>query len=320
MNCPTCNNRARRFGKDRKAHQRFQCVTCKITFIEPYPKTLEGMCIPEEKILLAVQCLVEGNAIRSTARIVGLEKRTVLRLLRIAGEWCSRVMDEKIRKVPVKHIEADEIWSFVTKKEAHKRPEEADNYFIGDAYTFVAIEATSKLVVCYTLGRRDGQTALEFIRKLARATSDVFQLTTDGFFAYRPAVEKVFGKNIAFAQLVKNFESHPLEAATAEHRYSPGKFVASTKTVICGNPNVRRISTSIVERSNLNIRLANRRFTRLTNGFSKKWENLNHALAIYFAHYNFCRIHLSLRVTPAMEAGITDHVWSLGELLASSGN
>jgi IS1 family transposase len=225
-------------------------------------------------------------------------------------------MEEKIINVPVDYIEADEIWGFVEKKERHKYTEgDLANPKIGDAYTFVGIEAKSKLVLCYQLGRRDIETALKFTEKLSRATGARFQLTTDGLKAYIEAVEQTFGADIDFAQLAKTYKSD--EIGNIERRYSPGDFVSAKKVPVMGDPDEEMISTSYIERQNLTTRMSMRRLTRLTNGLSKKWENLDMALALHFAHYDFCRVHQSLRVTPAMEAGITDHIWTLDELIGA---
>jgi transposase-like protein/IS1 family transposase len=311
-----CLSTAKRFGFDRYRNQRFRCHVCKKTWSEAKPRTLGTMRINEAKGLMAIQLLVEGCSIRSIERITGIGKAALLRLLVLAGERCQRVMAEKIRNVNLEYVEADEIWGYVFKKEGHKyKPEEIENTKIGDAYTFVAIEGKSKLVACYELGRRDIPTALRFTDKLQRAASGRFQLTTDGLKAYVEAVEQTFGADIDFAQLVKKYKSD--EDGNIERRYSPGDFVSAKKVTITGNPELDKVSTSYVERQNLTMRMMMRRLTRLTNAFSKKWENLDKALSLHFAYYNFCRVHKTLRVTPAMEAGITNHVWSIAELLTA---
>lgn len=227
-------------------------------------------------------------------------------------------MGQNIRDIPMGNVEADEIGGFVRKKEGHKKEEEKNNPRIGDAYTFVAIEAKSKLVVCFTLGRRDFETAKKFTDKLQKVASGQFQLTTDGLRAYLEAVEQTFGIDIDFAQLVKTYKSD--ESRKIERRYSPGDFVSAVKVPVMGKPDMETVSTSYVERQNLTMRMSMRRLTRLTNGFSKKWENMEKTLALHFVYYNFCRIHQSLRVTPAMEAGITGHIWTLDELVGATFN
>lgn len=313
MTCHNCRAIAQRFGFDRNRNQRFRCLQCSKTFLEDKPRLLDDMRILPDKAMLALQLLVEGNSIRTTERITGIGKSAIIRLLLLAGEKCQRLMKERIRNVSLEYVEADEIWGYVKKKEGHKTADEKDNHQIGDAYTFVSIEGKSKLVVCYQLGRRDLPTALSFLEKLQHAAKDRFQLTTDGLRAYVDGVEQVFGTEIDFAQLVKSYRSD--ESGRLERRYSPGDFVGAKKVTITGCPEEAKISTSYVERQNLTMRMMMRRLTRLTNAFSKKWENLDKALALHFAYYNFCRVHQTLRVTPAMEAGLTNHVWSIAELL-----
>ena len=235
-----------------------------------------------------------------------------MRLLVLAGAKCEKLMGRLIVNVPVKDVECDEIWGFVRKKEGHKWPHEANDGSIGDAYTFVAIERNSKLVLNFALGRRNQATTDAFIEGLRDATSrDPYQVTTDGFAPYRSAIDNTLCGRVDFAQLVKVYRSD----REGEARYSPPEVVATESFPITGNPDPARICTSIVERQNLTMRMQIRRLTRLTNAFSKKWENLWAAICLHFAWYNFCRIHRTLRVTPAMEAGITDHVWEVAELL-----
>jgi len=313
MTCHYCCAIAKRFGYDRKQNQRFRCLQCGKTFTEPRNKPLGDMRIPIEKAMLCLQMLVEGCSIRTIERITGIGKTAIISLLLTAGEKCQRVMRDKIKNVSLQFVEADEIWGFVQRKNRHVKEDDPDRDRVGDAYTFVAIEAKSKLVICYELGRRDIPTATRFIQKLHDAASARFQLTTDGLKAYLEAVETVFGTEIDFAQLVKSYRSD--DGSSAERRYSPGDFIGSKKVTVMGQPNEDKINTAYVERQNLTMRMMMRRLTRLTNAFSKKWENLNYALALHFAYYNFCRVHQSLRVTPAMEAGITDHVWTIEELV-----
>ena len=261
--------------------------------------------------MFALNCLVEGCSIRSTERLTGLHRDTIMDLLVLAGGRCERLMSERIQGVPVKAVQADEIWTFVKKKEKRRRESEHNDMKIGDAYTFVGIDADTKLVLCFELGRRDTQSTVRFMSKLDRATKDRFQLTTDGFAPYVGAVEDQFGSDIDFSQLVKVYSSNE----TTRERYSPGHVVGAFAQTVTGDPQLERINTSFVERNNLTMRTFIKRMTRLCLAFSKKWENLKAALALHFAYYNFCRVHRSLKVTPAMEAGLTDHVWSIQELL-----
>jgi len=315
MTCPACDIACQRFGQHRNGLLRFRCGQCKKTYTEPHKKPLNGMTIPMDKALLAVQLLIEGSSIRSTERITGLDQNTIMKLLVIAGDKCEKLMGRLIVNVPVKDVECDEIWGYVQKKEAHKRPKEAHDNTIGDQYCFVAIERNTKLVLNFALGRRDRTTTQVFIEGLAAATSSrqKFQISTDGFKPYVAAICDTLEDRVSgFAQIIKVYK----QPADGERRYSPGEIVDTEVVPIFGNPDPDRICTSIVERQNLTIRMQMRRLTRLTNAFSKKWENLWAAYCLHFAYYNFCRLHRSLRVTPAMEAGITHRVWSIADLLA----
>jgi IS1 family transposase len=277
---------------------------------------LGNMYLPEAKALMCLQLLVEGNSIRSIERITGVHRDTVLSLLTVAGEKCEAMMDTNLRKVKVTDVQADEIWNFVGMKEKTKVRKGKASDFLGDAYTYVAFERNTKLVITWHLGRRTAAHTFAFTEKLFKAvdgTTNRFQITTDGLASYPDAINYSLGMRTDYAQLVKIYGASEED----DHRYSPSKIKESIPTPLWGNPNPERICTSHVERQNLNIRMAMRRFTRLTNGFSKKWENLKAALALYFAYYNFCRIHSSIRCTPAMESGLTGHVWTLSELLTA---
>ena len=236
-------------------------------------------------------------------------------MLKLAGESCERIMGQKVRNVKVADVQADEIWGFVQKKEAHKRPSEAHDNSIGDAYTFVAIERNSKLVLNFALGRRDTATTQAFIEGLRDAVAPgSFQISTDGFGPYVPAIDDTLGHRVDYAQIIKTYGNNDVEG---QRRYSPPEVVDIIRKVIIGNPDQAKICTSHIERSNLTMRMHMRRLTRLTNAFSKKWENLWAMLCLYFAWYNFVRIHQTLRITPAMAAGITDRLWDFEDLIAA---
>lgn len=315
MTCHNCQIQAVKIGKDRKGNQRFRCNSCRKTFQPHRDKPLENMRLPMEKALLCLKLLVEGNSIRSTERITGVEKTTIINLLVLAGEKCERLLNDKIKGLSVSDVQADEMWGFVGMKERTKKHQLRHNEAgLGDAYTFVAIERNTKLVLAWHLGRRTSGDTERFTEKLYEATSGTFQLTTDGFAAYVPAVSYSLGTRVDFAQLVKIYG--PDEYGGGERRYSPPVVVDIIPTPRIGNPDPARICTSHVERQNLTMRMMMRRLTRLTNGFSKKWENLKAALALHFAYYNFCRIHKTIRCSPAMEAGIAKSVWELKDLLA----
>jgi transposase-like protein/IS1 family transposase len=313
MTCESCQIDCQRFGKHRNGLRRFRCPQCGKTYTEPHKQFLEGMQVKPDDAILALRLLLEGNSIRSTERVTGMDRNTIMKLLVIAGEKCEKVMGRLIVNVPVKDVQADEIWAYVGKKEAHKLPFEKDDDSIGDAYCYVAMERHSKLVLNFALGRRNQATTDIFIEGLRHATSgnQRFQISTDGFQPYISAITTTLSDRCDYAMQIKEYRSAP-----DEHRYSPGEVVSMEVVPVMGNPDTRRISTSHVERQNLTIRMCVRRLTRLTNAFSKKWDNLWAAYCLHFAWYNFGRIHQTLRVTPAMEAGITSHVWDLKELLS----
>lgn len=258
-----------------------------------------------------ISALVEGNSIRATCRMTGAAKGTVLKLLAAIGEICAEYQYKVLRNLSCKRIQCDEIWSFCYAKDKNVPDSKQGLFGYGNVWTFTAICADSKLVPTWHIGNRDLEDAKVFMTDLASRLNKRVQLTTDGHRMYIDAVEEAFGSEIDFSQLIKMYglpENH-------DTKYSPPQCTGIKKLKISGDPDSDKVSTSYVERQNLTMRMNMRRFTRLTNGFSKKVENLGHAVALHFMHYNFCRIHQSLRVTPAMEAGITDHVWEIEEIL-----
>jgi transposase-like protein/IS1 family transposase len=312
MTCHSCQAACKRFGRHRNGLQRFRCNQCNKTYTEEHERPLDAMRIPLDRALNVLQLLLEGMSIRSVERVTSIHRDTILSLLVLAGERCQKLMYERIKSVDVQDVQVDEIWGFVFKKEGHKWNHEKDIAEIGDAYCFVAVERETKLILTYHLGKRDTISTDTFIHKLARATSrNRYQLTSDGFKAYIKAVQIYLSGRVHFAQLVKIYGA----SREGEQRYSPAEVVDAVPYLVSGNPDRDRICTSHVERQNLSIRMGMRRMTRLTNGFSKKWENLQAAYSLWFAYYNFCRRHQTLRVTPAMESGLTDHVWTIGELI-----
>jgi transposase-like protein/IS1 family transposase len=312
MTCHNCQSSCKRFGKHRNGLQRFRCLQCKKTLTEEHTRPEHETRLPQDRVVAVLQMLLEGMSIRSVERVTGIHRDTILRLLVMAGERCQRLMDDKIRNIDCFDVEADEIWGFVQKKESHKYDREKQIEVIGDAYCFVGMEANCKLVLCWHLGKRDQLSTDIFIGKLVRATSrQSYQLSTDGFRCYTKSIPKRLWGQVDYAQLVKVYGV----SRDGEQRYSPPEMLDAVKTYIMGNPDYNRICTSHVERVNLSIRMGMRRMTRLTNGFSKKWENLEAAYSLWFAYYNFCRRHQTLKVTPAMECGLADHVWGVNELL-----
>ncbi len=258
-----------------------------------------------------IAALVEGNSIRATCRMTGAAKGTVLKLLVELGKACAKYQDEKVRGLSCKQIQCDEIWSFCYAKEKNVPEEFKGKLGFGDVWTWTAIDADSKLIVSYLVGERTAAYARKFIDDLASRLAHRVQLTTDGFKQYLTAVENAFGSDIDYAMLDKIYNMPPRDGQT---RYSPAECCGTRKIKIKGNPDIAKVSTSYVERQNLTMRMSMRRMTRLTNAFSKKMENQAHAVALHFMHYNFARVHQTLRVTPAMQAGIADHVWTLEEI------
>lgn len=316
MTCHNCEAKATKHGKTSKGLQRFKCKTCKKTFTDTSDKPLDNMYLPIEKAVLCLNMLLEGMSIRATQRITGVEKKTILKLINIAGEKCERLLEDRIKDVPVKDVQADELWAFCKMKQRTKNIKGLADHEVGSCYTFVAMETQSKLVLTYHLGKRDMENTLEFTEKLGEATTGHFQLTTDAFPAYADAVCYSLGTRVNYAQLTKIYENSK-EKDKTQKKYSPTKFIKSIQTPIWGNPDMDLISTSLIERCNLSIRMHLRRFTRLTNAFSKKWINLNRMLAIFFAFYNFVRPHQTLNgATPAMAHGIEKTFWTIEDLLS----
>lgn len=269
--------------------------------------------LSKDKQLAVLSALVEGNSIRSVERMTGVHRDTIMRLLQAAGEGCQRLLNERMKNVPAKLVQVDEIWTYVQKKQKHVTP--ADGPEVGDQYVFVALDADSKLIPSFVVGKRDAPTAQVFIRDLHDRLASRVQLTTDGFSPYRDAVERAWhGTGIDFAQLVKLYEGE----RAGEARYSPPRIKAAIPTPIMGSPKIEFISTSYVERQNLTIRMQVRRFTRLTNAFSKKLCNLKSALALHFAYYNFVRPHSKHGVAPAVAAGLERYTWIMSELLENA--
>lgn len=264
-----------------------------------------------------VSALVEGCSLRATERMTEVGRQAVTSLLVRVGAGCARLHDGMMRELHCDVLELDEVWSFVGKKEGHLREEDPPEF--GDAYTFIALDATAKIIPSYLVGKRTMEATLAFIRDLRARVMGKPQVTTDGFKPYLEAMEAAFGSRVHYAQIIKTYRADESGGASRDDvRYSRGRVVRSVKRPITGTPDEDNISTSLIERQNLTLRMQQRRFTRLTNAFSKCVANLAHAVALYVTHYNLCRVHMSLRVTPGMQAGITDHVWSLEELIEAA--
>jgi IS1 family transposase len=264
--------------------------------------------LPRSKQLAVLSALVEGVSVRGTERLTGVSRKAILSLLVRVGNGCAALLNERMRDLPCERLEIDELWSFVQKKQRHVK--EGDPASFGDTWTYVAIDAETKLVPCFLTGKRNVETTNAFIADLASRLRYRVQISTDGLRMYADAIRSAFAA-VDYATIVKEYESEPAGAG----RYSPPKVTATAKTPIFGSPVEELVSTSYVERQNLTMRMQIRRFTRLTNAHSKKLENHGAAVALHFAHYNFVRIHSSLRCTPAMAAGLTSTVWGMDELL-----
>lgn len=262
-----------------------------------------------------INCLVEGNSIRSTERMTDTHRDTVMRLLVEVGTGCAKLQDAEMRNLTCERIQVDEIWSYVGKKQKQVTPDD-DRPRVGDQWTFVAIDPATKLVPAFRVGKRDLSTATAFLTDLSERLTNRVQLSSDALAAYVDATEQAFGADIDYGQVVKFYDAEPIGPG----RYSPPKVVFAERTAIAGSPDPKHISTSIVERQNLTMRMGMRRFTRLTNAFSKKLENLEAAVALHFAHYNLVRLHTTLRVTPAMAAGVSSRLWSMQDLVDATSN
>jgi IS1 family transposase len=270
--------------------------------------------LSREKQAQMLSVLVEGNSLRATARICDVAFNTVLKFVPEIGKACAEYQNRVFRNLTCKRIQCDEIWSFCYAKAKNVPDEKKGQFGYGDIWTWVAIDADTKLVPSWLVGNRDAETANIFMEDLASRLANRVQLTSDGLKAYIDAVDGAFGINIDYAMLVKLYGEST--EAKVQKRYSPAEFTGSRKDAMTGSPERRYISTSYAERQNLTMRMSMRRFTRLTNGFSKKVENHAYHVALHYMHYNFCRIHKTLRVTPAMEAGVTDRLWEVEDIVA----
>ena len=256
-----------------------------------------------------IAVLVEGNSLRATARITGVARMTVEKLLRDTGAACQRFHNETVRNLKTRRVQCDEIWSFIGSKEKNTTPEKKAEGW-GDTWTWTAIDPDTKLMITWLIGERGQGAANAFMADVAARVANRVQVSSDGHWAYPPAIDAAFGIDVDYGIINKVYT-----APGAGGRYSPPRMIGAKRATVTGDPDWRHVSTSHVERNNLTMRMHMRRFTRLTNGFSKKVEMHAYAVALHFTYYNFCKIHQSLRVTPAMEAGLTDHPWDLLEMV-----
>jgi len=314
MNCPNCGERAAKCGKTRDGQQRYRCLQCRQTFSEPKP--LAGIATDLKKAAFALQLLLEGTSIRATARLTNLDKDTVQRIMEQAGEQCFQFLADTMQNVRASDIQCDEVWSFVNCKERTAFLQNA-GAGCGDAYIFTALDRYTKLLFCFHVGRRTAEDAMLFADKLALCVSDSTRphVSTDGFNPYHTAIPQAFGFNVDHGMLIKQFGT---PSQSEQRRYSPASIIGAKEYQNLGHSEPGQICTSHIERSNLTVRMQNRRFTRLTNAFSKKWENHQLMFALFVAFYNFCRVHMTLKTTPAVAAGLASETWSIERQLKAS--
>ncbi len=267
-----------------------------------------------EKKVTVISMLAEGSSIRSIERITGVNRNTIMSLAIRVGTACKAIMDEKMRNLPCKQIQVDEIWGFVGAKQKNANKAGA----FGDVWTFIALDSDSKLIPSYIVGKRDSYHAKAFMSDLAERLTNRVQISSDSLATYRDATERAFGSEVDYGQVVKTYAVAALGNAAAI-RYSPAEVVSIEKTVVSGMPQIDRISTSHIEKQNHTLRMHCRRLTRLTNAFSKKIENFEAAVALNFAYYNFCKVHGAIRCTPAMQAGVESSQWTVAELIERCG-
>ena len=299
----------KKHGKDRHGVQRFRCLLCGKTFVDAAPKPLGDMRIEMADAVLALNLLLEGMSIRAVERVTKLHRDTLCQLILVVGANCQRLLESKVRNVAAKDVQADEIWSFVGMKERQR----ISGRFTGDeghSWTFIAIDRESKLILAHQVGQRDNVTCNKFLRKLNDATVGRFQISTDGLASYTLSIPFEFRGWVDFGQLIKNYGG-----GSSTGRYSPARLTSATKKAVFGDPDPDRICTSHIERLNLTLRMNVRRFTRLTNAHSKSLKHHTAMQAIFFAYYNFCRKHETIKKTPSMAAGLAENVWSLIELV-----
>ena len=316
MTCLRCQHgTAVKAGTTHAHTPRFRCNDCGARFTLPRQSPLGAHTTTLDDAEKVFTLLTEGMSVRAVSRVTGIHKTTILSLLQTVGLKCAELFDAKLQNLRPRYVQADEIWTFVQKKQKRLTP--ADPAERGDQYVWIALDSETKTVLSYYVGKREGQSAYEFIGDLGQriAARHRFQITTDGLGDYIPAIEEHFGADVDFAQIIKQYAA---PTTSGPDWFRPSSRVTSiTLKPITGDPKVERISTSHIERANLTLRMQLRRFTRLTNGFSKTLINLEASVAVFMAWYNFCRIHQTLRVTPAMEAGLTDRVWSIRDLLTA---
>jgi IS1 family transposase/transposase-like protein len=299
-------------GFDKNGNPRKRCKLCGTSYVDRKFTALGEMRIDLDEAAKAINLLCEGMSVRAVCRLTGLNKQTVLKLIVRAGRGIAEYSERTIRGLSVAEVECDEIWGFCFCKRATQWREDKGSQ-VGDIYTYLAIDRNTKLILASEFGKRDPETAVFFMQKLKKAATSIGQLSTDGWAAFPGIVSLLWGNDINYGQIVKIIATKP--ANNAATRYSPGQIKEIRRKAIIGDPDMKRISTSFAERVNLSVRMGNRRMTRLTNAFSKKWSNHEAMMNLFLGVYNFCKVHGTLKTSPAAAAGITDRVWSIRELL-----
>lgn len=298
-----------RYGRNRNGSQRYRCEACQRTVTDESTRPVDNRRVSRDKMLFILDLLLEDMSIRALERKFGVHRDTIISNMIEAGEACERFLRRAIIGVPVEDVQVDEIWGFVGMKEKTRQQKNRPEIY-GDVWCFTAIERTTKLILAWHVGKRTPEDTAAFARKLSYATDGRFQLTTDGYRPYLTAIPAILGHRVDYASLVKVYGNAP-----EERGYSPGEVVEIIETPHIGNPDPDRICTSHVERHNKTLRMQIRRLTRLTDAHSKKWENHEAAMALFLAYYNFCRVHSTIKMTPAMAAGLRTETWSLDRLL-----
>lgn len=314
MTCHNCSSLCKKFGKfGPKRIQRWRCKQCKKTFSEDQDRPLDTMRIPMDKAVMALHMLLEGNAVASVERLTGLHKRTILNLLVLAGEKCERLMEKMIKDIQVDHVAVDEVWSYVKCHDRVKDRKGVTDETIGSQWTYIGLETTTKVVLAWHVGLRDEANTIQFAEKLSDATSGECQISADGWACYPFALSLTMGDRASFAQQIKTYANNE----ETDTRYSPRKVTAIRNREVFGRPDMDRVSTSHVERFNLELRMMARRFTRLTLSYSRKLQNHKAMISLAVAYHNLCRYHQTLRATPCMAQGITKTIWSIEDLLTA---
>jgi transposase-like protein/IS1 family transposase len=315
MQCPSCRSESfRPYGHTIDRRPRFKCRECRRVWVEeklPKPARRRRR-MTEERAVAILGMLCEGCSVRAIQRLTGAAQGTILRLLRDLGEGCARLLEETIKAVPVSDVEVDELWTYIICKEATKKRKKIDKPDAGDSYLFLGIERGTKLLLAHHVGRRTSEDTNVFMARLARATGGRFALSTDGYDAYPAAVEEHLGGDVDYGQVVKEFGNVGGEEG---RRYAPPRLIGQKKYWISGEPDEAKVGTSRIERCNWTVRTGLRRYVRLSNGFSRRKENLAAAVAIFVAYYNFVKFHKSIKMTPAIKADIVRQPWSVTDLL-----